>query len=254
MPTLWENFSIFVVHLFNPKSHMIKAIISFFLVFGLASFNVVSAQKTKQNRGSSKSEVKFLENIEVQVAPSSVEERSKLSEFEAQYFAKKDNTVPVENYNNRIESASTIQIKYALLLDTEVERIKNVNLYTSVDEWMGTRYRLGGNNKSGIDCSALVQILYVTQYGVNLPRTAREQYEATQRISRTDLQEGDLVFFNTQGGVSHVGVYLQNNKFVHASSGGVTISDLFDEYWERRFIGVGRYEKNQETLAFTSSL
>jgi lipoprotein Spr len=100
----------------------------------------------------------------------------------------------------------------------------------------------------------LVQILYVTNFGINLPRTAREQYDATKRISRTDLKEGDLVFFNTQGGVSHVGVYLQNNKFVHASSGGVTISDLFEPYWERRFIGVGRFEKTQEALAFASKL
>lgn len=238
----------------NPKSRMIKAILSFTLVLVLASFNIVSAQKTKQHRTSSKTEVKFLDNIEVDVTPSSVEERSKLSEFEAQYFAKKDNTVSVESNNAKIENASKVQIKYSLLLDTEVEQIQNVNLYTSIDEWIGTRYRLGGTNKSGIDCSALVQILYVTQYGVNLPRTAREQYEATQRISRTNLKEGDLVFFNTQGGVSHVGVYLQNNKFVHASSGGVTISDLFDEYWERRFIGVGRYEKPQEALAFATNL
>jgi lipoprotein Spr len=233
---------------------MIKAILSFILVFVLASFNVVSAQKAKQNRTSAKNEVKFLDNIEVEVAPSSVEERSKLSEFEEQYFAKKDNTVAVNNTNSKIENVSKVQIKYALLLDTEVEQIQNVNLYASIDEWLGTKYRLGGTNKSGIDCSALVQILYVTQYGINLPRTAREQYDATQHISRTNLKEGDLVFFNTQGGVSHVGVYLQNNKFVHASSSGVTISDLFDEYWDRRFIGVGRYEKTQEALVFASKL
>ena len=64
----------------------------------------------------------------------------------------------------------------------------------------------------------------------------------------------DLTCLNTQGGVSHVGLYLQNNKFVHASSSGVTISDLFDSYWERRFIGVGRYEKPQDATVFTSKL
>jgi lipoprotein Spr len=231
---------------------MIKAIFSFTLLFSLAGFNSVSAQKTKQNRASLKKEVKFLD-IEVEVAPSSVEERSKLSEFEAQYFAKKDNGVTSSN-SNKIENVSKVQIKYALLLDTEVEQIQNVNLYSGIDQWLGTRYRLGGCTKDGIDCSALVQILYVTNFGINLPRTAREQYDATKRISRTDLKEGDLVFFNTQGGVSHVGVYLQNNKFVHASSGGVTISDLFEPYWERRFIGVGRFEKTQEALAFASKL
>lgn len=232
---------------------MIKAIFIFTLLLGLSSFNVMYAQQAKQNNNASKSQVKFLDNIEVQLAPSSVEERSKLSEFELQYFAKNDNKASVTN-NNKIENASKVQIKYALLLDTEIEHILNLSLYSGIDQWLGTRYRLGGVTKEGIDCSALVQILYVTNFGINLPRTAREQYDATKRVSRTDMKEGDLVFFNTQGGVSHVGIYLQNNKFVHASSGGVTISDLFEPYWERRFISVGRYEKQQEALAFASNL
>ena len=232
---------------------MLKTIFSFTLLFSLGS--AASAQKGKQsNKSSAKSEVKFLDNIQVEVAPSSVEQRSQLSELEEQYFSKKDNNSNAGNIPAKIENASKLQIKYALLLDTEIEQIQNVGLYNAIDEWMGTRYRLGGATKSGIDCSALVQILYVTQFGINLPRTAREQYDATDRISRTSLKEGDLVFFNTQGGVSHVGIYLQNNKFVHASSGGVTISDLFDAYWERRFIGVGRFEKKDNELAFASGL
>jgi len=88
-----------------------------------------------------------------------------------------------------------------------------------------------------------MQILFASVYGISLPRTAREQYKVTSRISRTELKEGDMVFFNTRGGVSHVGFYLQNNKFVHASTGGVIISDLFDPYYLRRFVGVGRVEK-----------
>ena len=114
---------------------------------------------------------------------------------------------------------------------------------------MGTRYRLGGNSKDGIDCSALMQILFTSLYGINLPRTAREQYDFSRKISRTELKEGDLVFFNTIGGVSHVGMYLQNNKFIHASTGGVTISDLYDEYWMKKFIGVGRVDQNQATAS-----
>jgi len=234
---------------------MIKTIFSFTLLLGLANVNVVSAQKAKQNnKTSSKTEVKFLEGIELNIAPSSIEQRSTLSDFETQYFAKKDDAANDLSSVSKLESASKVQIKYALLLDTEVEQIRNVSLYSGIEQWMGTRYRLGGSTKDGIDCSALVQILYVTQFGATLPRTAREQYDATQRISRTDLKEGDLVFFNTQGGVSHVGMYLQNNKFVHASSSGVTISDLFDAYWERRFLGVGRYEKPQDTTVFSSKL
>jgi lipoprotein Spr len=111
-----------------------------------------------------------------------------------------------------------------------------------LDEWLGTRYRLGGTDKEGIDCSAFMQVLFTRLYGINLPRTAREQYTVSQKLSRAELKEGDLVFFNTIGGVSHVGMYLQNNKFVHASSGGVTISDLYEDYWLKKLIGVGRVD------------
>lgn len=235
---------------------MIKAIYIFTFIFVFCNFTSVSAQKTKQNKkATSKTEVKFLDNIEVEITQSSLGQRSVLSDFEAEYFAKNESVSSAtrNTSSNKIENSSTIQLKYALLLDTEVEQIQNLNLYAGIDEWIGTRYRLGGTTKEGIDCSALVQILAVTQAGITLPRTAREQYDATKRISRTELKEGDLVFFNTQGGVSHVGIYLQNNKFVHASSGGVTISDLFEAYWERRFIGVGRYKDAQDGLIFTSS-
>jgi lipoprotein Spr len=78
-------------------------------------------------------------------------------------------------------------------------------------------------------------------YHVTIPRTAKNQYNAYQKIRKEDLKQGDLVFFNTTGGISHVGVYLANNKFVHAAtSGGVMISDLDDSYFQRRYIGAAR--------------
>lgn len=142
-----------------------------------------------------------------------------------------------------IETATALQFKFALLLDTEVEMVSNSRLFQTIDDWYGTRYRMGGTTKAGIDCSAFMQVLFTSIYGLSIPRTAREQYAAATHISRTEIREGDLVFFNTTGGVSHVGMYLQNNKFVHASSSGVVISDLFDDYWVRRFIGVGRMDE-----------
>jgi lipoprotein Spr len=80
-------------------------------------------------------------------------------------------------------------------------------------------------------------------YNVNIPRTAQEQYNNCQQINLEDLSEGDLVFFHTSGPeISHVGVYLQNNKFVHAAtSGGVMVSDLNDPYWKDKYRGAGRY-------------
>lgn len=143
-----------------------------------------------------------------------------------------------------VEKATSLQLKYAVLLNIEVELLENNLLLAYIDEWYGTRYRLGGASKSGIDCSAFVQAIYSSAFAVSLPRTAREQYKTSRIISATELKEGDLVFFNTTGGISHVGIYLQNNKFVHASSSyGVIISDMFDPYYVRRFVGAGRVEK-----------
>jgi lipoprotein Spr len=93
----------------------------------------------------------------------------------------------------------------------------------------------------GVDCSAFVQTVMAGAYDLALPRTAKEQKGMTTPVERAELREGDLVFFNTRGGVSHVGIYLHNNKFVHAStSGGVTISDLDESYWAHRYLGAGR--------------
>ena len=137
-----------------------------------------------------------------------------------------------------------LQEKYASMLEVVPETLSNLVLIESIDEWWGTRYRYGGTTKSGIDCSAFVRATLKSAFGFELPRTAREQYHASRRISATELREGDLVFFNTTGGISHVGIYLKNNKFAHSSSSkGVTISDLYDSYYMARFIGGGRIEQ-----------
>jgi hypothetical protein len=148
---------------------------------------------------------------------------------------------PVSGYGAPLEMFSINQFKYAMQLNVPVETITNVALYDLIDEWWRTPYRLGGTTKKGVDCSAFVQTLMLGVFAVQLPRTARDQRTASQKIDTDEMREGDLVFFNTRGGVSHVGIYLHNNKFVHAStSGGVMISDLNEDYWRRKFIGAGR--------------
>jgi lipoprotein Spr len=236
---------------------MIKAILSTItILFFIGIYQPVSAQAKQVSLNSSKGDVKFLDDVSVEVAPINTSN----SDPSTVFTSKKSETVlnskkVVESSSKpEIEAAQKLQFKYALILDTEVEMVKNINLVSLIDEWMGTRYRLGGTSKSGIDCSAFMQVLFTGIYGISLPRTAREQYNMSQRISRTDLKEGDLIFFNTTGGVSHVGMYLQNNKFVHASSSGVTISDIFDEYWVKRFIGVGRVQDSQESSVLISRL
>lgn len=150
-----------------------------------------------------------------------------------------------------IEKADWLQLKYAIVLDATVETLTNVNLLTLIDEWWGTSYCMGGSTKDCIDCSAFTHIIMQNVYNANIPRTAQEQYSASQHINLEDLSEGDLVFFNTNGGrdVSHVGIYLLNNKFVHAAtSGGVMVSDLNDSYWKGRYTGAGRYASATASL------
>ncbi len=144
-----------------------------------------------------------------------------------------------------IEQLSSLQYKYAMMMDVDVESLKNVSLLGFIDNWFGTRYRYGGTTKRGIDCSALTGALLLAVYGFDIPRTAREQYKATEHIGKDELKEGDLVFFNTRGGVSHVGVYLENDYFVQASSHGVRISSLNDHYYAKRFICGGRVEQDK---------
>jgi lipoprotein Spr len=157
----------------------------------------------------------------------------------------KKNTTIAEVANSVIENLSTLQFKYAMMMNVEVESLKNVSLLGFVDDWFGTRYRLGGTTKRGIDCSALTSALLLAVYGFNIPRTARQQYDATEHIDKDELKEGDLVFFNTKGGVSHVGVYLENDYFLQASTHGVKISSLDDHYYSKRFICGGRVTGNQ---------
>jgi len=128
-----------------------------------------------------------------------------------------------------------------MMINVDLESLKNLSLLNFIDEWFGTRYKYGGNTKRGIDCSALTGGLLMAVYGFGVPRTARQQYQASEKIKREELKEGDLVFFNTTGGVSHVGLYLDNDYFVHASSSqGVTITSLNDPYFAKRYIGAGR--------------
>jgi lipoprotein Spr len=150
--------------------------------------------------------------------------------------------------NTAIENSSSVQFKYAQLLDMEVEAITNTQLYTVIDEWWATRYRYGGSTKKGIDCSAFTGTVYTQAFSTSITRTAREQYDQCEKINnRNDLQEGDLVFFNTRGGISHVGVYLGNSYFVHSSvHDGVTISSLNDDYYNRKFISGGRLPQCDE--------
>ena len=140
-----------------------------------------------------------------------------------------------------IEYIPPVVFRYAVLLNIEVEKLTNKKLIEYVHQWWAVPYRIGGNSKEGIDCSAFVQGLSNEAFGISLPRTSREQADFCKEISKQDLKEGDLVFFASGRSISHVGMYISNNKFVHASTSmGVVISDLDEAYWSRRFVKAGR--------------
>jgi peptidoglycan DL-endopeptidase LytE len=109
--------------------------------------------------------------------------------------------------------------------------------------YLGVTYRYGGTNPSaGLDCSGFVQIVFA-EMGLKLPRTSALQFQAGIEVAREDLTEGDLVFFDTIGrGVSHVGIYLGDDQFIHAASnpGKVTISSLSEKYWQPKYLGARR--------------
>ncbi|WP_150538934.1 C40 family peptidase [Actinobacillus vicugnae] len=100
-------------------------------------------------------------------------------------------------------------------------------------KWVGTRYRLGGEGHNGIDCSAFVQKTMLGAFNIDLPRSTAEQRYSGRAISKSELRPGDLVFFRRN---NHVGVYIGNGKFVHASSSqGVTTSSLSERYWAKTY-------------------
>ncbi|MFD0794471.1 C40 family peptidase [Mucilaginibacter litoreus] len=120
--------------------------------------------------------------------------------------------------------------KYAILMGVNKSDIQNGRLYSFIDEWYGTPYRLGGLDKDGVDCSGLVLLLQAQVYDQSIPRTCATQVNVIKRKYEEELKEGDLVFFDFDGKqFSHVGVYLQNGYFVHASTRkGVMIARLHD--------------------------
>ncbi|MFE7087934.1 C40 family peptidase [Sphingobacterium spiritivorum] len=130
---------------------------------------------------------------------------------------------------------------YAKLLNVSVRDLNNRYLYGFINDWMGSPHRLGGQTKSGIDCSGFVGILYKDVYGKIIPRTSRDMGALVNSKRESQLKEGDLVFFSFGGGaIDHVGVYLHNNKFVHVSTRkGVIISDLTDSWYAKYFTGAG---------------
>ena len=122
--------------------------------------------------------------------------------------------------------------------------LKASELVVTSMAFLGVPYRRGGNTaESGFDCSGFVKAMFEQTVGLILPRKAEQQAAATEKIERTDLQPGDLVFFNTlRRAFSHVGIYVGDGKFIHSPKPGaqVRVEDMRVSYWSRRFDGARR--------------
>lgn len=127
--------------------------------------------------------------------------------------------------------------KYAEKLQVPKSNIKNTALYEFIDKWYGTKYKYGGLSTSGVDCSGFCSILYKEVYKKELPRSTKDIAKQLNKVKQSKLEEGNLIFFNIEGKKNaHVGIYLMNNKFVHAStSKGVIISSLENPYYKKAY-------------------
>lgn len=154
---------------------------------------------------------------------------------------------------------SDLSLENQFFLDTVCKEphplSSDVRLKKYLSSWKGVKYRRGGTSERGIDCSALTQLTYKTIYGVQLPRTVAGQSKKGVRVDKSSLLPGDLVFFKTGLRSRHVGIYIGDNQFIHASrSKGVISSSLNNSYWRRKFWQAKRFpqkiRRKQEKILF----
>ena len=152
--------------------------------------------------------------------------------------------LPVEE--NPVDKSKFIE-KYEKLKDFNVPLTYREKILFEVIKYLDTPYKYGGNSDKGIDCSAFTKQVFENSVTAELPRSAREQFGVGEKIDKDELKFGDLVFFNTRrrSNPGHVGIYLGDNQFVHASRQlGVTVSSLDEKYYKTRFSGARRIMEN----------
>jgi murein DD-endopeptidase / murein LD-carboxypeptidase len=151
-------------------------------------------------------------------------------------------TVPSQATEKAPEEQESLAKDYlSQIMGVALNTTSNMKLFNFVYDWIGTPYRFGGATKKGIDCSAFTKKLYDQVFNVDIKRNSRDIFSMVSPVKKTDLKEGDLVFFKIHSrSISHVGIYLGDNRFAHASSRGVAINSLDDNYYSRYFYKGGR--------------
>jgi probable lipoprotein NlpC len=134
---------------------------------------------------------------------------------------------------------------YSQKLGVKLDGNEDLNLLESMVSWKGTPYRYGGNTKKGTDCSGFVTSVYKEVYGKQLQRSSKDIVKDVKYISKKEMKAGDILFFKINGkSISHVGIYIADNKFIHASTkNGVVVNDLGQEYYQKAFYKAGRVKR-----------
>ena len=220
----------------SKKIFLFLFIISLIIVSACSSSNTVRFGKKTPDEDTDKSSVRFTSEDDSMIVDLNLD-------------LKDTDELPLEEPNIEISS----------LLGKEYKN-ENIDIpgydYTTLREkmlmevikYLNTPYKYGGNTKDGMDCSAFTQILFRDVFNINLERSARLQYNQGREVSgKSELMFGDLVFFNTRKRVrpGHVGIYIGDNLFAHASTKkGVTITSIDYDYYSRTFMGARRFEPN----------
>lgn len=147
----------------------------------------------------------------------------------------------------RVILAIMLSIPFLFIVKTTAIAADNEDIVDYAKKFIGTPYKWGGTTPQGFDCSGFLQYVF-KEFNVQLPRRCADQFYQGESVDRNSLVPGDLVFFNTNNqGPSHVGMYIGNNEFIHASSSkGVIISNLDMSYYKTRYIGAKRYLNNEQ--------
>jgi len=155
-------------------------------------------------------------------------------------------TTPKHASNGHVKGNDRKRNEFAQKLGIQLNKEYDAALLKEVIDWLGTPYVYGGKDKTGTDCSGFIMQVYKAVYDINTARSANGIYEECIKVKKEKLKQGELVFFkiNTEK-IGHVGIFLQDTYFIHAStSKGVMVSSLDLEYWTKYFVSGGRLTKN----------
>jgi cell wall-associated NlpC family hydrolase len=158
-------------------------------------------------------------------------------------YASKHNPDKKSNSKESIKNTKSDEPELKIIDKNKSYSDVEYSILSSAEKWIGIPYCSGGEDKNCTDCSGFTMSVFL-EASIQLPRTAADQYEFSDKIDKKDAKKCDLVFFKNNSNISHVGIYIGDNKFIHASSSrGVIIESLELEYYKKHFAGFGRVIK-----------